>query len=158
MISEIEIGEGGKTEEVLPSSTAPAKSRISEMMDNPDVPVAEISRAIAREISTVYDMMRETDPVIRRSQKELTEQVKVLQSLQRSLSDGEAQSRKDVLNFDGPKFAYVYKEIVSLFRKAMLDQNLDSGTVQNIMLQFSDLIKAAEEGIRRELSNMDKKS
>jgi hypothetical protein len=158
MISEIEIGEGGKTVEVLPSSTAPAKSRISEMMDNPDVPVAEISRAIAREISTVYDMMRETDPVIRRSQKELTEQVKVLQSLQRSLSDGEAQSRKDVLNFDGPKFAYVYKEIVSLFRKAMLDQNLDSGTVQNIMLQFSDLIKAAEEGIRRELSNMDKKS
>jgi hypothetical protein len=128
------------------------------MMDDPDVPVADISRQIAKEMASVYDMMREPDPLIRRSQKELTEQVRVLQSIQKSLSDGEAQSRRDVLNFDGPKFAYVYKEIVGLFRKSMLDQNLDSGTVQNVMLQFTDLIKAAEEGIRRELSNMDKKS
>lgn len=141
-----------------PPSGSPAAGiqRLSEMVADPEIPVADISRLIAQQIAGAIEAMTDDSPRRRRvSQRELNDQVRAYRDLQKTLAEGAALSMKDVLNLDGPKFKHVFIEIIKLFQKALKDAGTEQSLGQNIMLQFGDLIKGNEEKLRRELSKID---
>jgi hypothetical protein len=127
--------------------------RISQMLADPEVPSANIGRAIAREIAGVIEKMTEDRPLRhRRPRRDLNDEIKAYRELQRSVTESDALATKDTLNLDGPKFKFVFTEIIGLFQQALKDAGVDHQLAQNIMLQFADLVKANDENLRRELS------
>ena len=132
--------------------------KIIAMINDPDTPLAPIKRLIAAEIaetnrvimhycgerSDVYDALRI---------KALDSQVKALRELGKELMESDVLSKKDFLNFDGAKLAYVLEE----YRQGAIDTlkkiNIDESTVQQFLRQWRDLMMEREAGIRR---NTDK--
>jgi hypothetical protein len=133
--------------------------RITQMIADPDAQLSDIMRYIALDIAGIMKQMT-TDPgkILDRglvSMKDLTDQIKAYQVLQRTLTDSDALSKKDILNMDGAKFKFVFKEIIRLFQEAMKDARVDEDLAQNVMLQFGDKLKSNDEGIRRELNKIE---
>lgn len=127
--------------------------RISEMLADPEVPIANIGRAVALEIASVIKKMTEDRPPRhRRPRRHFNDEIKAYRELQRTLTESDALSNKDTLNLDGPKFKFVFTEIVGLFHQALKEAGVDHQLVQNIMLQFGDLVKVNEENLRKELN------
>jgi hypothetical protein len=132
--------------------------RIVKMIEDPDTPIADITRLIALEIAGVMKKMTVEDPLVRGavSQRDLNDRVKAYRELQRTLTESDALSRKDVLNLDGPKFKFVFMEIINLFQKAMKDAGVGGDLMQNTMLQFGDLVKANDDVLRRDLNRIER--
>ena len=129
--------------------------RISQMLADPEVPIADISRAIALEIARVIEKMTEDRPLRhRRPRRQLNDEIKAYRELQRSLIESEVLCTKDTINLDGPQFKFVFREIIGLFERALKDAGVDHQLAHNIMLQFGDLVKANEDNLRRELSKI----
>ena len=132
-------------------------NKIVGLVNDPDSPMADISRLIALEIASIIAMMNEHDPARRhnRSFKDLNDHVKALRELQRTLTEADSLSKKDVLNLDGPKFKYIYTKLLEFFRKSMKDANIDDALAKQVMLAFGDMIKENDESIRRELNKIE---
>lgn len=131
--------------------------RISEMIADPDSMLSDIMRLIALEMAKVMKKMTVDDPLARgnTSQRDLNDQVKAYRELQRTLTESDTLSKKDTLNLDGPKFRFVFMEIIRLFKKSLGDAGVKDELVQNIMLQFGDLVKSNDESLRRELNKIE---
>jgi hypothetical protein len=125
---------------------------ILEKLNDPNCSAAEVSRLITVELGKVArDSVRGSSDVQEAwKQKGYETQVKVLTALAKQLNDTDILSKKDSLNFDGPKFKWVLRKIVDLFKKTLEECNIDRSTVSNIILQFSDNMAGAENMIRRE--------
>ena len=57
-----------------------------------------------------------------------------------------------ILNLDGPKFKFVFGEMIGFFQQALKGAGVDDQLAHNVLLQFGDLVKMNEENLRRELS------
>jgi len=149
-------------EDIVPSSVKVPESRIVEiisLIEDETSPIADVCRLIALEIAglTRQMVMPTTDVAsrgIRPSQKDLNDQVKSYRELQRTLVEGDNLSKKDVLNLDGEKFKHLFTAFIGFFKKALKEAGLDETVTQNVMLQFSDIIKANDEGLRVELNRI----
>jgi hypothetical protein len=160
---EFEIGEGGQVTRVIEETKLPAPAattdnygRILLMIDDPDTPPGEVGKLIAKEMLKLMQQMNHPDPLQRgtMSQREMTEQIKSLREIQRSLKDSEEATKKDMLNLDGPKFAYVFKTFVGLFEIAMKETGVSENMRKQVMLQFTDLLAAKHEDIRKEVNKI----
>lgn len=131
--------------------------RIVQMIQDPEVPLADTTRLIALQIAGVMKKMTIDDPLSRGaiSQRDLNDQVKAYRELQRTLTESDALSKKDTLNLDGPKFKFIFKELIRFFRQSLKDAGVDADLVQNIMLQFGDIVKANDDNLRRELNKIE---
>jgi hypothetical protein len=130
--------------------------RISGLVRDPEAPVGDISRLIALEIAGIIERMDVDDPLEHhRPMRDLNDQVKALRELQRTLTESDLLSRKDVLNLDGPKFAFVFKAMVEFFRRAMRDAGVEDALQQSVMLQFADLVKTNDEHLRRDMNKIE---
>jgi hypothetical protein len=156
-MSSFEVQENGTVvgeEPVVSEQRITHLTSILEKIQDPNVPVAEVSRLITVEMTEVLREMHNCrvkgDPFSLNIQKALNDQLKGLRELQKSLSEADVLSKRDVLNFDGPKFQFVLLELVTLFEKALKESGVDDSTKSNVLKQFSDLIKMNDEKIRRE--------
>lgn len=126
---------------------------IQEKIADPNSPAAEIMRLIHQELALVIGEMRhyEHDKSAAPKLRNCAVQVTALCALQKLVERADARSKKDLLNFDGPKFQYVFGELVDLFKKAA-EQALGRGSepsVQSIMRHFRDLVAMHEQDLRR---------
>ncbi len=67
---------------------------------------------------------------------------------------GQSLASRDTLNLDGPKFQFVFAEILKLFRTALREAAVDDLLAQNVMLQFGDLVRASDDDMRREMNKI----
>lgn len=119
---------------------------------------AEVSRMIAVEIATVAREMTNADETTFGEALKLkgySEQVKALRELGKQLTDADILSKKDVLNFDGPKFQWVLGVIVDLFVKSMKEAGVQEDMRASIMKHYRDLMGTQENTIRREVQKID---
>ncbi len=141
-----------------PSSAAEPKGldRIIEMITDPEVVLADVMRLIALEMALVMKLMTHDDPISRTgyTQRDLNDRMKSFQLLQKTLTDSDQLSKRDTLNLEGPKFKFVFMELIRLFKQALKDSGLEKGLSDNIMLQWGDLVKSNDESLRRELSKI----
>jgi hypothetical protein len=127
-------------------------------LEDPNCSAAEVSRLITVELGKIArDSVRGgRDVQDAWKQKGWETQVKVLTALAKQLNDTDILTKKDSLNIDGAKFKFVLTEIVHIFKKTLEECNLDKAMVNNIMLQYSDALAAAEPKLRQELDKFDK--
>jgi hypothetical protein len=128
------------------------QSKLPEILDkikDPKVPSAEIIRLIAHEMALINQDMRlcETDGAAGFKLKICTERIRALHAVAEAAKESDAC---DVLNFDGPKFIFVFSEIVNYFKDAAQKVLKDDRTTeQNIMKHFRDNISVNEAELRR---------
>jgi hypothetical protein len=137
------------------------RSRINDilaMIKDPDASLGEIKRLISAEIAEVLkQMLRYGTPEGSLNAtfqvKVLEAQVKSLRELGKELMEADILGRKDFLNLDGQKFAYVAQEWNDGFWEAMRSIDLDESTCNSIMRHFRDLMIKREPEIRRNVDS-----
>jgi hypothetical protein len=133
-----------------------ALQEIIRMIQDPDTPLAPIKRKIAVEIAVasrdMVSLSSELDTAASMDiikVKALESQVKALRELGKELMESDVLSKKDFLNFDGPKLNYVLEE----YRQGAIDClkkiGIDESSVQQFLRQWRDLMMEREQTIRR---------
>jgi hypothetical protein len=108
-----------------------------------------IVQAIASVVAQIYLLGCTAEGVPLR--KRHAEEVKLLRALGKQVREGEALRRKeDTINFDGPKFHFVFKNFVDLLTQAMTQAGVDEDQVNNVLRHFRDLATENLPRIRRE--------
>jgi hypothetical protein len=127
---------------------------IARMIADRHAPIWSISRKIAYLMAnTIKHSKMPVKPFQHRGpQVDMNSRMKALRELQRTLMEGEALTKRDVLDLDGPKFKFVLAEIIRLFGQALRDAGIDGSHAQSVMVRFDDLMKANDENLRRELN------
>jgi hypothetical protein len=133
---------------------------ILEKIENPNCPVADVSRLISIEIAkATRDMARligpVADPTMAWKFKPYAEHIKALRELSKQLSETEVLSRKDMLNIDGPKCQFLLREIAKLYKKALKEAGCEISLIENAIRHFADLVSVDQERIRRELDKIE---
>ena len=126
---------------------------IAKMIADRRAPVWAISREIAHEMANMikHSKMPVKPFQHRGPQVALTSRMRALRDLQKTLMESEGSSKRDQLDFEGPKFKFVRAEIVRLFQQALKDAGADRFQVEKIMACFDNLMKANDENLRRDL-------
>lgn len=123
-------------------------SEILEKLEDPECTDLEaINRLIAVEIALTLG-----NPTLKFTPRAISDRVKALRELTRTLQEGDNLSKKDFLNFEGPKFKYVLQELVGLFRTSLKDGGLQEDAVNHVLrvfrnglvMRMPDLIKETE--------------
>jgi hypothetical protein len=132
-------------------------SEIIAMIDDPDAPLAPIKRRIALEIATVNQQMmlctEDTMDVIK--VKSLESQVKALRELGKELTESDVLSKKDFLNWNGPKLAFVLSEYMQGAVDTLKKIGIDDGTTQQFLRQWRDWAIEAEPRIRKSADKLN---
>jgi hypothetical protein len=125
---------------------------IAKMISDRNAPVWTISRVIAREMATTIKQAKTPVRPFQRQQVDLNSRMKGLRELQRTLLESEGLSKRDQLDLDGPKFRFVFAEIIRLFGQSLMDAGADRFQVESIMVRFDNLLKENDETLRRDLN------
>jgi len=129
---------------------------IAKMIADRRAPVWAISRKIAGEMAnTIKQMKTPVRPFeCRRTRLGVTDRIKALRELQRTLLESEGFSKEDRLDLDGPKFKFVFGEIVRLFEQALKDAGADRFQVETIMVRVANLLEENDGTLRRNLDRI----
>jgi hypothetical protein len=123
---------------------------LKEKLTDINFPVHELSRMISLELISLAQEMNEceTDPSLQFRMKSYDLQVKSLRELAKSITETDILSKRDVLNFDGEKFKFVFVEIVGMFKKSLKDAGVNDSLSTNIMKHFADIMRMKEPDLR----------
>jgi hypothetical protein len=128
---------------------------IRDQISDPATDPADISRAIAVEIAYVAGNMVSSETIMATTQlKAFSEQVKALRELGKQLTDAEILSKKDILNFDGPKFAFVLETVVNMFVKSMKEAGCAEDMRTSILKHYRDEMQMNEARIRKDTQSV----
>jgi hypothetical protein len=149
-------GDGSLNKDIKPAHRETKLEEILAKMQDQTSPIAEISRMITIEMTMALNDMVHlgSDPQYNTQRKNLNDEIKMLRELQKSLTETDILSKKDILNFDGPKFKFVFLEVYQLFQKALKEAGLDRAMIDTIGKQYSDLVKVNDERLRRETARI----
>lgn len=134
---------------------------IIEMINDPDAPLAPIKRSIAVEIAMATRAMAiasedlSINALDALKVKGLESFVKALRELGKELMESDVLSKKDFLNFDGPKLGHVLDE----YRQGAIDTlkkiGIDDSITQQFLRQWRDLMMEREPQIRRTTEKLE---
>src|SRR5580693_3057137 len=159
----IKIDGEGKVEQMagepdVRSSAAGRMDEIRRLINDKDSSLSEIKRMIAVEISIVnaqqLDSANPPNLLDAVKIKSLSEVVKSLRELSKEVTETDLLTRRDYLNLDGPKFAFVAGEWVEGFKKAMKEVGMEESTTVSVLKTFRDLMSSDETRIRREVDKI----
>jgi len=145
-------------EVVLVKDSAARTNRMLEVLDliaDPLKPVSDINRIIAGELAVVAGEMASLEQSNAYRLSILKEQVKALRELAKTLAENEVLSKKDILNFDGPKFQFVFQEITANFKKAMKDSGLLETQTNEVLRNFRDIMAVKEVDLRKSTERVE---
>lgn len=128
-------------------------SEILEKLQCPDFETKEILRAILGQMMLIIIDMKahENDPNAAFYKRGCLADFKALQALIKQVERIDHLCQCDVLDFDGPKFQYVFRQLADYFKQAVLKAlGTDSeGKVQRIMMELRDIVAMKDEELRR---------
>src|SRR5271163_1189925 len=131
------------------------ESKLPEILDkikDPNVSAAEVTRLIAVEMALITQDMRtcESDGAAVSKLKSYTEQIRALRAVAEAAKEADAWTEREVFDFDGPKFRFVFGEFLKEFKRAALTVlRDDTSTVNNIMKHLRDNLAVREEELLR---------
>ena len=140
----------------------PSEGELSKRMveilgkiNDPSQPVSEINRLIAGEIAVVTGEMSMLSQANMYKQKLYTEQIRSLRDLSKTLSESELLSKKDFMNFDGPKFQFVFQELAGAVRKSAKDSGFSEDQTNTLLRNFRDTVTQMEPELRKQTEKID---
>ncbi len=126
--------------------------QIIEILENPEeTDLGLAMRMVAVEIATTFGSR--TAQV--GGAKLTNDRIKNLRELSKQIQESADMSNRDFLNFDGPRFQFVLKEIVLLMRNSIVKAGLPAETADHILRVFRDEFLAQEQVLRRETTKLD---
>ena len=128
---------------------------ILSLINDSDKPVSDINRMIAGELASVTTEMTELTQTNGYRLKFLSERIKALRELSKTLAESENLSKKDILNFDGPKFQYVFQEITASFKKAMKEAGIQETSANEVLRNFRDIMAMKEQDLRKQTDRVE---
>lgn len=81
--------------------------------------------------------------------------IKNLRELSKQIQEAADMSTRDFLNFDGPRFQFVFKELLLLFRQSVIKTGYASDAADHILRVFREEFLAKEQDLRRETAKVD---
>ena len=132
------------------------ESKLPEILDklkDPNFSLAEVTRLIAAETTLIAQDIRtcESDGAAAFKRKNSMGQITALRALAETAKAADAWAKRDVLNFDGPKFKFALGKIAGYFKEAALKAlRGDKSTVNSIMRHWGDILAVHELELRRE--------
>lgn len=126
-------------------------------IEDPNFSLAEVNRTIALLMMLITEEATDvrSDPNQINSvamQKNYEQQIKNLQKVEKSLTNADVLRRRDILNFDGPKFTYVFNRLADMMKDAATDawgKGCET-QVQSFMKHFRDEVAANEDDMRKQ--------
>jgi hypothetical protein len=131
---------------------------IRECITDTNYDPSAASRLIAIEIARVAEDLGDCmgdGPMDTIKLKIYEQQLKALRELGKQLTDADTLSKKDVLNFDGPKFQYVLGIIVDNFLQSLKEAGVPEDLRASIMKHYRDRMQMSEQIIRKETARID---
>jgi hypothetical protein len=132
--------------------------QIIVMINDSSSSLATIKRMIAAEIATATRIMVHFGNDLTLLEglkiKALDSQVKALRELGKELMESDVLSKKDFLNFDGPKLGFVLQEYRQGAQDTLKKMNIDESTVQQFLRLWRDWGLEAEPGIRKRVEKI----
>jgi len=133
---------------------------IEDLLKDPKAPVADVLHLITIEIAYLVLAMRTcTERRAPFSQMKFNmSQIKALRLLSSTAVKEYARSGLDELNMDGPKFKFVYLEMVDCFREALRKATRNTPEnnllIQTTMRIFEDVIAIRKQDIQRKVAKI----
>lgn len=135
-----------------------AIDRILAMLGDPEATPEDINKEVALETFRVQRMLVEMSGRTTESDKQkfrqIRERAKNLKDAQKLVSDMAAQSRRDVLDFESPKFQYFFDEFMKLIKQAGQEAGIDQITMKTMWKNLTDLVAKNQERIEREAARI----
>ena len=131
---------------------------IREKITDENYDPAEASRLIAVEMARVTEDLSDCfgdGPMDSLKLKIYDSQLKALRELGKQLNEADTLSKKDILNFDGPKFSFVLGVIVDSFVEAMKEAGLQEDLRNSVMKHYRDRMQVNEAVIRKDTAKID---
>jgi hypothetical protein len=141
--------------------------QILEKIHDPNFPLAEVNRLIAIEIAFIAQEMARLRGEVKHGnhsetflQKSYEANIKALAQLEKSLTSTDILAHRDILNMDGPKFQWLFGQVVDSFKKACQDAlGRDGETmVQSIMKHWRDELAMRESDWRSGVEKINAKN
>jgi hypothetical protein len=156
---EVHFGEDGQVRQ-NPKSSVRRPTNLPELkakLNDPNFPVQELSRLISLELVSLSQEMSEceNDPSLQFKMKSYDLQVKSLREVAKSITETDVLSKRDILNFDGEKFQFVFREIIAMFKKSLMDAGVNESLTVNIMKHFGDIMRMKEADLRRDTQKIE---
>lgn len=132
-------------------------NKIVELIDDPNTPLTLINRMLAVEMASVIREISgiASTPLAQTNLKSREAQVKALRELSKTLSENDLLAKRDVLNFDGPKFQYAVREIVGMMKKSIMQAGYSEDKANDILRIFRDTMALREPELRREVEKVE---
>ena len=75
--------------------------------------------------------------------------------MSKTLTETEILSKKDILNFDGPKFQFVFQEMIGAIRKSAKETGLAEDQINTLLRNFRDTVTQMEPELRKQTEKID---
>lgn len=118
---------------------------------------SEVLKLIAIEQANVVNQMsiKTTGWGMGGQGKRLEVKMKALTELRKTVQEAEELSKKDILNFDGPKFEHVFGVLCDWTFAAMTANGLTEEQANNVMKTFRDKVSTEEVDLRKSTEKID---
>ena len=125
---------------------------ISILEDENETDLAGAMRLLAVEIAAT---MSPTGSDLLHDYRNASGRIKNLRELSKQIQEAADMSSRDFLNFDGPRFQFVFREVVTLFRASMVKGGLEPRIADHVLRVFYEEFLAREQRMRQETSKLD---
>ncbi len=140
----------------FPESTDSKMPEIIEKLNSPDFDLAEVNRLIAIQIALIARAMNDHDnSAAGTALNEGPAKIAALRALARAAEKAESLENREVFYFDGPKFQFVFDELLHCYEKAATEV-AGKGTAlqQRFIKNFRDKIAIKETEIRHKTAKI----
>lgn len=142
-------------EEIQETKSAHRMQQIVKVLEDPEeVDLAGAMRILAVEIADSLTP-RGNNLVGVHDARGASARIKNLRELSKQIQEAADMSNRDVLNFDGPRFQFVFKELLLLFRQSVIKTGYPSDAADHILRVFREEFLAKEQDLRRETAKVD---
>ena len=137
---------------------------IKNMIEEQSTDISFITKLIALELACTTeelqnlkddDTLKYSPQSMNMKMRPITERIKALRELARTLTESDALSKRDILNFDGPKFQYAVRALIGFFSDAITQAGYDQSARNAILKSFRTISGQREEALRRDIERLD---
>lgn len=157
-VKDVEITDPlGSVPASAPLESPSSLDRIIELTMDPNADPGEINRLIAAELARLIKKLAEVnaDPTTAYTKTNVKDQIRSLRELSKTIIESENLSKKDNLNFDGPKFRFAVAQLMNFFKKAVTDAGHDESTANGIMRSYRTILASSEADLRKQIERIE---
>lgn len=134
--------------------------RITSLLRDPDFDVVEVLREITGANCTlaIDFVKRLRDPALALDLQHYATALWALREIRKSVMDSASLDKRDQLNFDGRKCAFLMQKLSDWFTKGMEEGRLTQDEITTVWEKYRAIVTVEEPVLRRTIQEMDSRA